>query len=469
MIIRAARTLGISVLLAVAWAAGAAAAEPAPPPVRLTLDDARQRALSLGEEMRSAHARVREARGRVREALAGALPQITGFVGYTRQLESIYSNVASDTAFGNLFKNSPFGAANSWNAELDAQQLLFSGGKVGAALTAAKSYRHASLEQEKETAAEVTFGVTQAYLDAALASRLLDIAEANLSLAREQLRQVRLYREQGSKAEYDLLRAQVDAANQEPGVVAARNALDLAMLDLKRLVNLPAEQPVELATDPVSADGTVPVPAVETLDVSGRPALVAADENVVVYQQAVKAALADRWPKLTANATLSNLAFPSSFTPSTSEFHRNWSAGFTLSFPIFLGFRTEGAAEQARAQVQEAEAERDQLRESVRLEVERARLQLQNERTLLAAQRQTVRWAKRAYELAQVRFTNGMATQLEVSDARVQMQAAEVHEVQVMRDYRVALAQLERALGRPLPVVNRSIDSLDVQSREEGK
>jgi outer membrane protein len=414
---------------------------------------------------------VREANGRVKEAMAGAFPQITGSLTYTRQLESLYSDLSSDTTggLGNLFKNSPFAAANSWNAELHAEQLLWAGGKVGAGIKAAHAYRNAAHEQQKETSADVVFQVKQAYLDAVLALRVAGIAESTLSLARDQLRQVGQYRAQGSKAEYDLLRARVDAGNQEPAAVSARNAADIALLALKRLVNVPAGQALELSTSLDSEDGRIPVPLPDSLGSTGRPALVAAEENVRVQEQAVRVALADRWPSLSASATLSNEAFPGDFFPGTGEFKRNWSAGFKLSFPVFLGFRTEGAAERARAQVQEAEATRDMLRETVRLQVEQARLSLQNARSLLGAQRQTVRWARRAFELAQVRYSNGMATQLEVSDARLQMQSAQVHEVQVTRDYLVALAQLERAVGRALPVAMRPLDQLDGQVREEGK
>jgi outer membrane protein len=446
--------------------AGAAAA----PVVRLSLEQAVQRALEMGEEMRSARALLREANGRVTEAASGAYPQINGLVGYTRQLKSIYSDMGSDSALGGLFKNSQFGASNTWNAQLSVDQLLFAGGKVGAGVKAAKAYRSAAHQQERQTAADVALRVKQAYLDAELAARVADIAESSLALARQQLRQVRQYREQGSRAEYDLLRAQVDAANQEPGAVTARDGANLAMLQLKRLVDIPSDQPLALDTPLMRPDGLVPVPAVDSLDSAGRPALVAAEENVRVQEQAVKVAIADRWPSVSANATLSNLAFPSDFLPSgTGQFKQNWSAGFTVNIPLFLGFRTGGAAERARAQLQQAEAGRDLLRKNVRLEVEQAHLALNDALSLLAARRGAVRLARRAFELAGIRYTNGMATQIEVSDARLQLQTAQIQEVQVMRDYLVALAELERAVGRAQPVTLKSPEQLDGQVREEGK
>ena len=128
-----------------------------------------------------------------------------------------------------------------------------------------------------------------------------------------------------------------------------------------------------------------------------------------------------------------------------------------LSFPIFTGFRTGARVEQARAALQRAEAQRDQVHKQVELDVARARAEVARAQALLAARRETVRQADRALHIAGVRYTNGIATQLEVSDARVAAQQSQVNEVQATRDYVVALARLERALGRAVPVVQQPI------------
>ena len=92
------------------------------------------------------------------------------------------------------------------------------------------------------------------------------------------------------------------------------------------------------------------------------------------------------------------------------------------------------------------------------------------ELVLVAARRLTVRQASRAHHLASVRYTNGMSTQLEVSDARLIAQQAAADEVQATRDYRLALAQLEHALGRPVPVQVKTLDQIaNITQRTEGK
>jgi outer membrane protein len=450
-----------------AVARGPLAAQAPADTLRLTLDEAVQRAVDQSFAMRLARADVIDANGQVREALSSALPQVTGSLTYTRQFASIYQGLGGNdtSSFGELFKNTPFGAPNAWNFQIQANQLLWTGGKVGAGLAAARSVRSIARLQQTETAADVTYQVTQAYWNAALQQRLLAIAAQNLDLARRQLHQVQLFREAGTRAEYDLLRARVDAANQEPPVVAARNDLDLAVLDLKRLLSIPADQPLLLASDLESPGMTIPVLASDSLSEPDRPAMAAAEVTVSQQQALLKVARADRWPTLSAATTYNEQAFPQTVFPSTAnQFRRGWNGELKLTFPIFLGFRTSARVEQARAGLLKAQAQRDQVRTQIELDVAQARAEVKRTRALLVARRETVSQAQRAHYLAGVRYTNGIATQLEVSDARLAAQQAQVNEVQATRDYLVALARLERALGHPIPVVRQPIEPVAASS-----
>jgi len=445
---------------------------PAPAPtdtLRITLDDAIRRALATSEEMRGAHAFVTQTEGQVLQELSRALPQVSGTVTYNRKLESIFQGVASDTGFfGNLFKNSPFAAQHTWTADLTGQQLLWSGGKVGAALRAARAANGSAHASEREAASDLTFQVRQAYYDAVYAKRLVEIAGSALEQARAHLGQVRAGRREGSRSEYEMLRAEVDAANQEPPVVAAENGRDIALLALKRLVNAPLEQPVVLVTPLVSPDGTVPVVTDPSLSVDRRPGLAAADLEVEARRQAVRVYRGQRWPDLYVSSTISQQAFPQELWPRRKQFVRAWDASLRLEVPIFTGLRVEGQVAQARGQYEQARANRDRMREGAVIEATQARDELERALSTLTARRETVRQAQRAWELAGVRFTNGMSTQIEVSDARLQLQSAEVNEVQAMRDYLVAIAALERAVGHPLPVERKPLEEVTISPNLEG-
>jgi outer membrane protein TolC len=434
----------------------------------LSLDAAVARSLERGEEMRAAQALVERSEGRVREEISRVLPQLTGTVTYNRKLDSIFEGVAADTSgLGGLLEGTPFAARNTWTAEITGEQLLWSGGEVRSALRAAKAVNRSARASRRETAGETVFQARRAYYDAAFAERAVEISVGSLTQARSHLRQVESGWREGSKSEFDLLRAQVDAANQEPAVVAARRGADIALLDLKRLANLPLDQPVRLTTPLTLENDLIPMVAADSLSIDERPALAAADADVDARRNAVKIYGGQRWPDLYLSSTLQEQAFPRDVWPNADEFRRNWDVSLRLSLPLFTGFRIEGQLQSARAELSAAEADRDRLRELVAVEATQSRSELDRSLSVLGARRKTVTQARRAFELAGLRYTNGMSTQLEVSDARLQLQSAELNEASAIRDYLVALADLERAIGRPVPVVLMTLEeatsSLDVE------
>lgn len=468
------RRIATVTLLALLPAAAARAQTPPSPSdtLRLTLDAAVRRALDQSTAIRLARADALEANGQVREARSAVLPQITGAIIYTRQFASIFEGLGgSDTSsFAKAFQNTPFGAPNTWNLQLQATQLLYDGGTVGAGLRAAKAVRQIAALNGTETAADVTFQVKQAYWNAAFQGRLAVIAVDNLDQARQQLRQVQQFRLAGTRAEYDLLRAQVDAANLEPPVVQARSGYDLALLELKRLLGVPADQPLVLSTTLDAPDASIPVLASDSLGSPDRADLAAAELSVNVQQQRLTVARAERWPTLKFTTTYNEQAFPQTIFPGPGDqFHRGWNGELRLSFPIFLGLKTGGTIEQARAGLLRAQAQRDELQAQVALDVAQATADVARTRALLVARRETVRQGQRAQYLAGVRYANGMATQLEVSAARVAAQQAAVNAVQATRDYYVALAQLERALGRPLPLVQQPLERVAQSANDKDR
>ena len=457
-------------------------------PIRLTLPEAVRRALE-GEEVRLARASVDQARGQVMTARSDALPQIrtsltyqrtfaspfeTSGGGFTldstpwapdstlstdqrlRYIEAQYDNIVPSWvrgAFGG-FSDLPFGRENTWTGGVTVSQLLFQGGKVGAGLAGARAYEDAAGAQLQETRQDVVFRTRRAYLNALYATRLVAIAEDGRRLAEEQLQRVALYQRVGSAADYDVLRARVEVANQDPAVIGARNERDIAFLELRALVNVPPETPMELDPGPLAAVDSIVEVDVAALSqaVAARYALEAAEATVDVRRQAVRFYRGDYWPQFRFNLYLGAQAYPTAFSPVGRQWRRDWNASVTVSWPLFEGMRTRAQVQQAQAELDRARLQLDQTREAVQLEVERARAELTRARSLLEARRQTVTQATRAYRLAGVRYANGISTQLEVSDARLAMQQSELNEAQATRDYLLAIANMERALGRPVPM-----------------
>ena len=466
-------------------AAGAAAGATAREPLRLTLDEAVRRALATSDEIRMAQAQVRQAQGQVTQAWASALPEIRGVLTYQRTFASIYSNMGSggptippfspDTTasladrlryletqydltvprgIGELFSNLPFGRKNTYVATLTLTQTLFQGGKVGAGIRGAHAYQRAALATLDDTQEDLAHRVKLAYLNALFAQRMVEISEATQAQVNEHLRTVTVNHRVGATGDYDLLRSQVESANQEPQVIQARNTRETALLELKRLLNVAVDQPLELATAALTDADSLPEVDFAALDAEApdRSSIEAAEANVDFRRQAVRVYRGDAYPLFKFTMNYGGQALPSGTFPSSSDFHKDWNATVSVSMPLFDGRRNHGIVEQAQAELTRAEAQASQAREGVAIQVAQARSEMERARALVAARRETVGQATRAYHLADVRYANGIASSIEVSDSRLALQQARVNEAQSTRDYLVAMAGLERALGRPVPL-----------------
>lgn len=439
---------------------GSAPADAQQPPekdsLRLSLDRAVTRVLEQSEEIAAARAQIDQAESQVTQATAGALPQLSTNLTYNRAIRTIFDDIGGpqpaepDTSgggFADLFKDLPFGRPNNYIATFQLSQLLWSGGTVGAARDVAQHFRSASRDQLEETRADLTFQVRIGYFYAVLAKRLHEIAVESRRVADEHLQQVESFYQAGTASEFDLLRARVERENREPAVVQAENASDLAVLELKRLVNIPADQPLALTTQ-LEPD-TVQVDRDDLARFVGqRPALRAAEENVAMREGAVRIYRGQSLPSVRLLGNMGFQAFPdNALPPGFDEWREDWNVSVAVSWSPFDGLRTRGLIGEAQAQLRQAHVAEAQLREGLEMELAAAMAEYRRSRAQINVTRETVALAERTLELAEVRYSNGLSTQLEVSDAALLLDQARVNHVQAQHDYAKALARLERTSG----------------------
>ena len=455
--------------LLLAFAAAAPLPAQAPDSLSLSLEAAVERALQLGDEVLLARAQVELADAQVTSARAAGLPQL--------RLSSTYNHVfenARANAVGQIF-NQP----NSYNTNANLSQSVFQGGRVFSGARAATRLRSAARLNADEARNQATYNVQQAYLQALFAQQLLEIQEANLTFADAQLRQVAQFESSGRAARYDVLRARVQRANIEPQVIQARSDVDIALLELKRLTNVPPATPVRLTTrlSPEAVHAAVLGLAEQQTDIDARPSVQAAEFVARARRDAIRVARADLLPSITFFVQSGYQAFPRAnvfpwnrgqlapeFCPEGSSATRcqngGWfpdrSVGVQLSWPLFDGLRTKGNIDAAQAQARIAELLLAQEREEVALEIEEARANFQRAEALFAARRENAAEAAEAFRLVTLRYNRGLSTQLDVSDTQIALMAARTNEARAIYDLYLAGAELARAQGKsmPLPAVD---------------
>lgn len=448
--------------------------------LHLSLHDCVSSALKFGEEIRQAEATRANAHAQYIQARSTVLPQIRLTGTYTKQLESIFQTgeeleefdpdtlapiedrvreledalpTSGFLAIQQLLSSSAFASENSWNAALNLSQKVFSG-SVASSIRTARHALKATEHALNDTKSEVTWKARSAYLDALLAVRGAQIAQLALDQADTQLRRVRLRQEAGQTSQFELLAAEVQRDNQVPALRQALSVREMAELELRRLCNLPQGVPLALTTPLLDAQAVPAEPALidtaginrSALDAAGVKAL---EEALDARDHAVGIARSGYFPDISLFANISQQAYPADPMPKRSDWRRDESIGVMASWALFDGLFTRGAVEQAKANRLAALQDLNQVRELVRLAVRQGIWELDLAAADLTARSRTVQLARRALDLAGLRYEEGASGALEVTDARIAWQMAQINESQAQRDYFVALALLERYTGRP--------------------
>ena len=481
--------------------AGTAPPQPAgAPPARvLTLDEALRLAEKSSEEVTIAEAGVARAESGERRVRSEWFPQLTASASYDRALASEFEGIFDNAGppcipfalnpqaplgervseieralrdcppaanpFGGGGSGGeedgdsalPFGRANTYRLNLFVAQNVYTGGRLAAQQTQARLARAGAGLTLTTTRAQLALDVAQAYFDAVLSDRLVAIAEATLAQAESTAEQVRQQREAGRVAEFDLLRAQVTRDSQRPEVIRRRNARDLAHLRLKQLLEIPLEEPLQLASNledsPLAAPAERFAGALAATESSPpgvlRTAVSLAETEVRQREAAVRVVRSQRLPSVSVTSSYGRVGYPAGF-PTLGDFRTNWTVGASAQVPLFTGGRIAAEEAAARADVAETEARLRLARELATLDEASSRLALANAQAAWEATAGTVQQAERAYEIAELRYREGLSTQLELSDARLLVQQAYANRVQAARD--VQMARVRLALLPELPL-----------------
>lgn len=442
--------------------------DPAPPTagVPVSLDEALARAAEGAETVRIAGAGVERAEGLRRQARSARWPQLFSTGSYTRTLASEFEDLALDFGDGGEedLGELPFGQRNQWRLGLDVEQTLWAGGRIAAGEAAAEADVAAAEVGLGAARAEVALQVTEAYMDALLFDRLVAITRATLELSETAYQHTRLAFEVGNQSEFDLLRAQVARDNQRPDLLQRSSDRDLVYVRLKQLLDLPPDQPVALTTGfaqlldwefPLGGSEAPPAGAAERRAwlerlVESRAPVREARASVERQEQRLRAARAERWPAFAVTSDYGRVDYPESGVADPFDMRTNWTVGAGFRVPLFTGGRVAGQVAVAEADLDDARARLDRMRELARLDAQEALERLASAEAVWAASAGTAGQAERAYRIADLRYREGLSTQLELSDARVLLQQALGNRALAARNLHVARARVALLPDLPL-------------------
>jgi outer membrane protein TolC len=423
------------VLFAALLVPAAGAQTSSPPPLRLTLRDAIRRGLAANLRGLVAQTRVEEGQGAAERRFAALLPRVRGEAAANLQNRNL-------RAFGISFPGTPavVGPFSNFDFRVYADQPVLD----------LQSYRNwkasthqvEALRQDLQDARDfIVQQIGVLYLNAQSAAAEVDAADARVASADALLRLARDRHDAGVATGLDVLRAQVQLANEQQRLLENRNSVQLALLALARNVGLSPGSPIELA----EALQFVPLTQPE-LDVLLSSSLLHRADYLSLSSQRLalaeqqRAARARYYPKFSLSANYGELA------RSIGDLRTTGFLQGTVSIPIFDRDRNGEAAEIA-ARLRRVDDQIADLRRGIEEDLREATLNLQSAADQVAVAGQGRELAQQELQLAEERFRAGVANNIEVTQAQDALARAQENYILALARHVSAKLALARAAG----------------------
>lgn len=423
----------------------------APPGVELSLRQAVDLALAPdgNTRMQLAVELTRQSNARVTAARAALLPNLDGSFALRNQTENLSSFGFSFPA-GLPFTIPTFvGPFTVFDARVTATMSVFDFATLRR-YQASKTSLEASKADRDSTRDQVTQQVARTYLTAVRADDNVTTAKSNLDLSDALLKVARNQKDAGSGTGIDVVRAQVQQANDRQRLVVAELDRNQAYLQLSRVIGIDLAKTVTL-TDRMSyiaVDATAIDSALTTAN-AAREDLKAQSKRVDAARLNYSAAKMESLPSVGAEGDIGPIG------TSVDNARVTRTVGFSVKIPVWDSGRRASQREDSRSQWKQEQIRLKDLREQVSLDVRLAADALRSAETEIAVAKEGLALSEQELAQARRRFENGVASSIEVTDAQTRLQRARDNQISALFahnlariDWFAALGKIETTLGQ---------------------
>lgn len=408
-------------------------------PLKITLDQALEIAMAESNTLKIADMTVEKSGYAKKGSYAALYPNVNISSSYQRTL--LKQVMVMD--MGGQAMEIKVGRDNNISASASAsmplvnaplwESLKLSALDVELAVEQARSSKVSMISQVKQA----FYGVLLAKESLTVMTQVYDNAQANYEKTLQRFNV-------GKASELEKLRAQVNVMNAEPNVSSAQDAVLLATWQLKAVMGLNLDTDIEVVGELKDYTTALLAPYASEDDISNNSSLLQLDIQNRMLESNIRMQKKQYLPTLAASINYNYSAMGDdklSWFPSSN-------AALSLNIPVFDGFQKHYNIQQSKISkdmldVQRIDTER-QIRIAIRNYNDRIALCVKN----YTAASSTVEIAQKSYEISEKMYEVGKATLVELNDAQLALEQAQLTQAQAIYNFLVAKAALDELLGK---------------------
>ncbi|HEX6694984.1 MAG TPA: TolC family protein [Longimicrobiales bacterium] len=416
-LLRARRTAALACATILTTAPMGAIAQTRPPavqiPARLTLEEALRLARTYNPGYQQYMNDVEVAEAGVRSAWGAFMPRLSTGMGISGG-QSTTETYVDPTGKPQRLDDPQISKGSSLSQSIGASFTLFDGGRMWRNLSAQRASVRMTEASISIQASDLDAAVRQAFYQSLRAGQSITLSERLLASAQERLRQTEALFRAASKGQVDVLGAQVDVAQSEMALEAAKDGATKARLELARAIGVQSDGMYEVVGDlPAVFDpATLDVNALVSTALTSNPAVLRQEQSAIVADRQAAAAKGSRWPSLGGNFGYSRSVNVPDY--SAYRYLNPQNSGISLSLnaslPLFTGFSTSAQITQARAAAHDARLQLQQTRLQTEANVRSAFIDLQNAFSSLRLADRQASLSEQRLALSQEQYRMGSIT-----------------------------------------------------------
>ena len=419
----------------------------------LTLNDAILYAIENNVNTKNARLEMLISKATVKETTSLGLPQVNGSfnLDYNPKIPVVF--LPNQPPFGDPTNPSDviparFGVSYSSGLGVDFSQMIFDG-SFFVGLRAAQTLKQLTEYDFTKTENDVVENIKKAYFGVLVNKERIRLAEANLARTDTLLKETKALNEAGFAEKIDVTRIQVQRNNAYTQLERARTSLEISKEILKLQMGLPSEYEITLVENLSALNPQEELMRLLTEEGQRRVELDQLNTQLELAQLDLKNNTVQYMPTINFVGNIRRSGAGNEFN--TVFNGANWFGssllGVRMGIPIFDGLSKSARIQKNRVQINQLENQRVFLNESFKNEILTARFNLRNDLNILEVQTANLKLAQEVYDIARIKYQEGVGSNLELVQADSDLIEAEFNYLSALYDGLISKVNLEKALG----------------------
>lgn len=438
---------------------------------KITLQQAIELSLANNPQINRALLAIDDADELVTIARSEVYPSISSAINYTRNIEIPVQFLPAEIFGGPAGTLTPvqFGTDNNWQGGFSVAQNLFKGEAL-VALKSSAVFRKVQEENFRSISQQIITQTRISYYAVLAAKEQLRLQNAQIERLELNLKENEVRAKAGIVDDYAVLQLQVQLSNQKPQQIEAEYAVSEAYRNLKIAIGLPLSfnfdvigdfKSFDILSDKATVDANSNLKMIDTMTpfsfgassfdslalTQNRGDIRLADASIKLKEKEVLAVKSRFLPTLTASYNLQWSAAESDNPTFFENARRFQTLGLNLNFPLFQGFSRTAELQRKNIEVKDIEQQKRMTILMAQNEAASASENLNKIFETASARKQALNQAQTGYQRAQKRLDSGLGSQLELSEAEIQVREAEVNYAIMIFNYLSAKANYDLAVG----------------------